>query len=382
VDPKDFFPTSAGRVVRQSTGYFAFVPTLPPLDLPLDREVVLALSHADAALGELSGLGRQLPNPHLLIDPLIRREAVLSSRIEGTRATLTDIFLSEAGQPEQGQAEAADVQEVLNYVGALRHGLGRLSELPLSLRLVNELHAKLMTGDRGNFATPGEFRRSQNWIGPAGSTPVTAPYVPPPVDELPRLLGAWENYLHVHDAVPDLVQCALMHEHFEAIHPYLDGNGRVGRLLITLFLVERGRLSQPLLYLSDFIERHRTDYYRLLMRVRTHGEWAEWIRFFLAGVEETARDSLRRVRALMDLRERLLREDHGKGTPALVAQLFVRPSITAIEAARVMGVSKPTATKVLLAMTRAGHLREITGRARSRAFVAQAILDGLERTPA
>lgn len=382
MDPKDFFPTSAGRVVRQSTGYFAFVPTLPPLDLPLDREVVLALSHADAALGELSGLGRQLPNPHLLIDPLIRREAVLSSRIEGTRATLTDIFLSEAGQPEQGQAEAADVQEVLNYVGALRHGLGRLSELPLSLRLVNELHAKLMTGDRGNFATPGEFRRSQNWIGPAGSTPVTAPYVPPPVDELPRLLGAWENYLHVHDAVPDLVQCALMHEHFEAIHPYLDGNGRVGRLLITLFLVERGRLSQPLLYLSDFIERHRTDYYRLLMRVRTHGEWAEWIRFFLAGVEETARDSLRRVRALMDLRERLLREDHGKGTPALVAQLFVRPSITAIEAARVMGVSKPTATKVLLAMTRAGHLREITGRARSRAFVAQAILDGLERTPA
>lgn len=382
MDPKEFFTTKAGSVVRQSTGYFAFVPTLPPLDLPLDRELVLALSRADAALGELSGLGRQLPNPHLLIDPLVRREAVLSSRIEGTRATLTDVFLSEAGQPEQGQADAADVQEVLNYVGALAHGLARLSELPLSLRLVNELHAKLMTGVHGNFATPGEFRRSQNWIGPAGSTPTTAPYVPPPVDELPRLLGAWENYLHVRDALPDLVQCALMHEHFEAIHPYLDGNGRVGRLLITLFLIERGRLSQPLLYLSDFIERHRADYYRLLMRVRTHGEWAEWIHFFLVGVEETARDSLRRVRALMDLRERLLREDHGKGTPALVAQLFVRPSITAIEAAEVMGVSKPTATKVLLAMTRAGHLREITGRARSRAFVAQAILDGLERTPA
>lgn len=204
------------------------------------------------------------------------------------------------------------MHEVLNYVAALEHGLARLSELPLSLRLVNEIHAKLMTGVRGDFATPGEIRRSQNWIGPPGSTPVTAPYVPPPADELPGLLSAWEKYLHVREALPDLVQCALMHEHFEALHPYLDGNGRVGRLLITLFLVARGRLSQPLLYLSDFIERHRADYYTLLQRVRTHGEWNAWIIYFLTGVSETSRDAISRIRRLTDLREQLLREVRAK----------------------------------------------------------------------
>lgn len=382
MDPKIFINADTGRVVRQPTGYDAFIPTLPPLDLPLGRDLVLALSRADAALGELSGLGRQLPNPHLLIEPLVRREAVLSSRIEGTRATLTDIFLSEAGLPEQSRADAADVREVLNYVAALEHGLARLRDLPLSLRLMNEMHAKLMTGVRGDFATPGEFRRSQNWIGPAGSTPVNAPYVPPPPDELPGLLSAWEKYLHVRDQIPDLVQCALMHEHFEAIHPYLDGNGRIGRLLITVFLVERGRLSQPLLYLSDYIERHRADYYRLLHGVRTHGAWSEWIHFFLTGVEETAQDALRRVRTLIDLREKLLAEDHGKGAPALIAQLFVRPSITVWEAAEVMDVSAPTAGKVIQSLIAAGHLREVTGRVRNRTFVAHPILDALDREKA
>lgn len=348
----------------------------------MGNELILALSRADAALGELSGLGRQLPNPHLLIDPLVRREAVLSSRIEGTHATLTDIFLNEAGQPDQGSASSADVQEVLNYVRALQHGLARLGTLPLSLRLMNEMHAKLMTGVRGQFATPGEFRRSQNWIGPAGSTPATAPYVPPPPDELPELLSAWEKFIHARDFLPDLVQCALMHEHFEAIHPYLDGNGRIGRLLITLFLVERERLSQPLLYLSDYIERHREDYYRLLLRTRTHGDYTAWVHFFLLGVEETSRDALRRVRKLIELRERLLQEDHGKGSAALISQLFVRPHISVAEAARVMDVSHPTAAKVLQSLVASGHLREITGRRRYRAYVAQAILDALDRSPA
>jgi Fic family protein len=382
MNPKEFIFPAAGRILRHSTGYHAFIPALPPLDLPLDRDLVLALSKADAALGELSGMGRQLPNPHLLIDPLIRREAVLSSRIEGTRASLSDIFLSEAGQPAQSAADAADVREVLNYVTALEHGLRRLSDLPLSLRLVNEIHAKLMTGVRGDFATPGEFRRSQNWIGPAGSSPATAPYVPPPVDELPGLLSAWEKYLHVREALPDLVQCALMHEHFEAIHPFLDGNGRVGRLLITLFLVERGRLSQPLLYLSDFIERNRSDYYALLHRVRTHGDWGAWIHYFLKGVEVTSQDAIRRIKRLTDLRERLLLEVRGKGAPELVSRLFIRPTIVVREAAEVMGVSEPTATKMLSLFVEKGHLREITGRAWGRTYVAQAILDAVERTPA
>lgn len=382
MDPNIFQSSAAGRVVHHSTGYHAFIPVLPPLDLPLGNDLILALSRADAALGELSGLGRQLPNPHLLIDPLVRREAVLSSRIEGTQASLADIFLNEAGQSDQATATPADVQEVLNYVSALEHGLARLETLPLSLRLVNEMHAKLMTGVRGQFATPGEFRRSQNWIGPVGSTPTTATYVPPPPDELPGLLGAWEKFLHTRDVVPDLVQCALIHEHFEAIHPYLDGNGRIGRLLITLFLVERDRLSQPLLYLSDYIERHREDYYRLLLQVRTQGDYTAWVRFFLVGVEETARDSVHRVRKLIALRERLLLEDHGKGSAALVSQLFARPLISVTEAAKVMDISHPTAAKVLQSLVAAGHLREITGRSRYRVYVAQAILDALDRSPA
>jgi Fic family protein len=382
MNPKDIVVPGSGRVQLHPKGYHYFIPVLPPLDYPLDRELALILSRADAALGELSGMGRQLPNPHLLIDPLIRREAVLSSRIEGTRASLSDIFLSEAGQQEQSAADAADIHEVLNYVAALEHGLARLATLPLSLRLVNEIHAKLMTGVRGEFATPGEIRRTQNWIGPPGSTPVNAPYVPPPADELPELLSAWEKYLHVRDVMPDLVHCALMHEHFEALHPYLDGNGRVGRLMITLFLVERGRLSQPLLYLSDYIERHRSDYYTLLQRVRTHGDWSAWIRYFLTGVEETSRDAIKRIRRLTDLRERMQLEIRGKGAPELVSRLFVRPTIAVSEAAEVMGVSKPTAVKMLSGLASKGHLREISGRAWGRTYIAQAILDAVERTPA
>jgi Fic family protein len=382
VDPKIFQAPSAGRVVAHATGYHAFIPALPPIDLALPSDLILALSRADAALGELSGLGRQLPNPHLLIDPLVRREAVLSSRIEGTQASLADVFLNEAGQADRAVAPPDDVQEVLNYVAALEHGIGRLEMLPLSTRLVNEMHAKLMTGVRGHFATPGEIRRSQNWIGPAGSTPTTATYVPPPPDELPALLSAWEKFIHAREVMPDLVQCALVHEHFEAIHPYLDGNGRIGRLLITLFLMERGRLSQPLLYLSDYIERHRDDYYRLLLRVRTHGDYQAWVRFFLVGVEETSRDAVRRVQKLIGLRERLLLGDYGKGSAALIMQLFQRPHTSVAQAAKVMEVSHPTAAKVLQALVAAGHLREITGRSSHRAYVAQAILDALERSPA
>lgn len=382
MDPKIFHSPTAGRLVHRPTGYLAFIPALPPTELPLGNDLILALSRADAALGELSGLGRQLPNPHLLIDPLVRREAVLSSRIEGTQASLTDIFLSEAGQADQAAATPDDVQEVLNYVAALEHGLAQLDSLPLSLRLMNEMHAKLMTGVRDRFAAPGEIRRSQNWIGPAGSNPTNAIYVPPPPDELPPLISGWEKFIHTRDVLPDLVHCALIHEHFEAIHPYLDGNGRIGRLLITLFLMERGRLSQPLLYLSDYIERHRQEYYRLLLRVRTDGDYAAWVRFFLVGVEETARDAARRVRKLIELRERLLLEDHGKGSAALIAQLFIRPHISVVDAAKVMDVSHPTAAKALQSLVTAGHLREITGRSRYRAYVAQAILDALERSPA
>jgi len=379
MNPDNFKNPQAGRVIRHPTGYHAFLPAPLPPTLNFEPDLVLMLSRADAALSELSGLGRVLPNPHLLIGPLVRREAVQSSRIEGTQASLAELLLDEAAPAAPAKTEKSDdLREVHNYVTALEHGLARLKELPLSLRLVRELHGKLMKGVRGEHATPGEFRRTQNWIGPAGSSLMNAPYVPPPVDEMNDLLSDWERYLHVRDQTPDLVQCAIMHEQFEAIHPFLDGNGRVGRLMITLFLIERGRLSQPLLYLSDFIERHRSDYYDLLQRVRTHGEWTPWLRYFLTGVEQTARDSAGRARRLLELREKMaLLTDR-----ALVDQLFVNPYLSIAQAADVMGVSQPTATKVLKGLEANGWLKETTGRNWGKIYLAHKVLAALEKPAA
>lgn len=315
-----------------------------------------------------------MPNPHLLIRPLLRREAVKSSRIEGTRTTLSELLLEEA---RQQRSEDSDMREVRNYVNALEHGIGLLPNLPLSLRFVREIHAQLMSGAQSAHVTPGEFRLSQNWIGPAGSTPTTATYVPPPVEEMTELLADWERYLHVRDQVPDLVQCAVMHEHFEAIHPFLDGNGRVGRLLVTLFLIERSRLSQPLLYLSDFIERHREDYYALLLAVRTRGEWAPWIRYFLAGVTETATAAAQSAQSLMSLREQMVRVTDVR----LVDRLFANPFITAPAAATAMDVSLPTARKALRALEAKGILVEQSKRKWGQYFVAKGILSIVERTP-
>ncbi|PYQ62836.1 MAG: cell filamentation protein Fic [Acidobacteria bacterium] len=376
MNASDFRDPRAGRVVQAPGGYAAFIPAPLPPELAYDSSLVLALSRADAALSELSGLGRQLPNPHLLIAPYVRREAVLSSRIEGTRASLSDLLLDEA-EPEH--FADGDVREVRNYVAALELGLGRLRELPLSLRLVRELHEWLMQGVRGDQATPGEFRRSQNWIGPAGSTPATAPYVPPPADALMGCLGNWETFLHDRDHFPDLVQCAVMHEQFEAIHPFLDGNGRVGRLLITLFLVERGRLSQPLLYLSDYIEAHRQEYYDRLQRVRTDGDWPGWLRFFLLGVEQTARSAVRQASRLMDLRE-IHRERLGKKPNALrlLDELFVNPYLTAARAAQILTSSRPTARQAIGLLQTEGLLQEVTGRSWRRIYLARPILEVIE----
>lgn len=376
MNPADFHAPSAGRIVQAPGGYAAFVPAPLPPDLVYEGTLVLALSRADAALSELSGLGRQLPNPHLLIAPYMRREAVLSSRIEGTRTSLSDLLRDEV---EVERTQDADTQEVRNYVTALEYGLERLGELPLSLRLVREMHERLMRGVRGDQATPGEFRTSQNWIGPAGSTPATAPYVPPPPAEMMEALANWETFLHQRETFPDLVQCALMHEQFEAIHPFLDGNGRVGRLLITLFLVERGRLTQPLLYLSDYIESHRQQYYDSLQRVRTEGDWSGWLHFFLVGVEETARAAVRQAGGLMDLRE-TYRQRLGRKPNALklLDELFVNPYITAARAARVLGVSGPTARHAIALLQEEGVLGEMTGRSWGRIYLARPILQAIE----
>jgi Fic family protein len=378
LNPADFQAPAAGRVIRAPGGYYAFLPAPLPPDLAYDPRLVLALSRADAALSELSGLGRQLPNAHLLIGPYVRREAVLSSRIEGTRASLNDLWLDEVSPGAEG-GDPEDVREVRNYVAALEHGLQRLRELPLSLRLVREIHERLMRGVRGDRATPGEFRRSQNWIGPPMSTPDTAPYVPPPPEEMMGALDQWERFLHRRDEIPDLVQCALMHEQFEAIHPFLDGNGRVGRLLITLFLVERGRLSQPLLYLSQFIEARRSQYYDRLQRVRTHGDWTGWLSYFLEGVTDTAGNAVRQASQLMDLREELRRRlrSHARALELLDA-LFVNPYMTAIRARDVLGVSTPTAQQVIKRLEREGLLEETTGRAWGRLYVCRLIVKAVE----
>src|SRR5437588_4859563 len=382
MNPKDFRSSSTGKVIKTPQGYAAFIPApLPPL-LVYDDDLVLALSRADAALSELSGLGRHLPNPHLLIAPSLGREAVLSSRIEGTKASLSDLLLDEMENAASVPREEDDVREVRNYVVALEYGIKRLRDLPLSLRLVRELHARLMKGVRGERATPGEFRRSQNWIGPPGSTPATALYVPPPPDHLMQCLADWELFLHERNRLPDLVQCALMHEQFEAIHPFLDGNGRVGRLLITLFLIERGRLSQPLLYLSAYIEAHRQDYYDLLQRVRTEGDWIGWLRFFITGVTETAGEAVRHAGRLMDLREKFQARLRDKPKAlALLDQLFINPYMTVARAERILKVSNPTARQAVTLLQKNGMLDELSRRAWVRLYLAKPILRAIENPP-
>jgi len=378
MNPKDFRAPSAGKVIRTPTGYTAYVPAKLPPALTYDHRLVLSLSRADSALSELSGLGRHLPNPHLLIAPYVRREAVLSSRIEGTKASLSDLLIDEMELPKQ-RTEVDDVQEVRNYIAAMEHGLEQLHKLPLSLRLVREIHARLMKGARGDHATPGEFRRSQNWIGPSGSTIETAPYVPPPPEYLDDLLGDWERFLHERNAFPDLIQCAIMHEQFEAIHPFLDGNGRLGRLLITLFLIERGRLPQPLLYLSAYIEAHRQDYYDLLQRVRTHGDWMGWFRFFIAGVTEIALEAVGQASRLMDLREKFRARLRDKPKAlALLDELFLNPYMSVARAERVLKVSNPTARQAVMLLQRKGMLEEMTGRAWGKLYLARPIMETIE----
>jgi len=378
VDPKDFRAPAAGKVIQTRARYAAFVPAPLPPALDYSRELVLRLSRGDAALSELSGLGRHLPNPHLLIAPYVRREAVLSSRIEGTRTTLSDLLLEEVGA-RTANGDPDDVREVRNYVTALEYGLERLESLPLSLRLVRELHEHLMRGVRGERATPGEFRRTQNWIGPPGSTAETAPYVPPPPQEMQEALWAWEKFLHERNQLPELIQCALIHEQFEAIHPFLDGNGRVGRLLIPLFLIERGRLSQPLLYLSAYIEAHRHDYYDCLQTVRTDGDWNGWLLFFLAGVIETAQQGVQQAGNLMNLREKFRARLRNKPRALLLLdQLFVNPYLTVARAVHLLKVSDPTARQAVQQLEKCGMLEEVTGRGWGRLYLARPIFNAIE----
>jgi Fic family protein len=344
-----------------------------------------ALSRADRALAELAGTARALPNPQVLVAPFVRREAVLSSQIEGTQASLSDLFFFESGPAfakSPGAAPPEDVREVSNYVTALDYGLARLETLPVSLRLLRELHERLMQGIGGASLTPGEFRTRQNWIGPPNSRLDDTVFVPPPVSAMERCLHDLETFVHASSDLPALVRIALVHYQFEAIHPFIDGNGRIGRLLISLLLCSESLLSQPLLSLSAFFEHHRNDYYRLLLEVSRKGAWSAWIEFFLAGVEEQSRDAIRRTKALLDLRQRYRAQFESARSSALLLKLvdglLEAPVLTIPQAAKRLRITHRAATLNVMKLVEAGVVAEVTGRGRNRVFVARGILGVLE----
>lgn len=365
-----------GTYVPLSGGVRAFVPAPLPPKLDWTPDVMSALADASLVIGRLSGQGAGLKNPHLLLRPFMRREAVLSSRIEGTQATLGELLADEAGVPVERAPD--DVKEVRNYVVALEKGVKRLGEIPLSLRLVRELHRTLMTGVRGDSADPGEFRRIQNWIG--GPTAAAARFVPPPPNALPACLDAWEKYLHNRD-LPPLIQAALIHYQFEAIHPFIDGNGRVGRLLIMLFLIEREVLPSPLLYLSAFFEASRRDYYDLLTGVSENDGWTAWVLYFLRGAAQQARDALDRVERINALREQWRRSLGAKQTKpvmALLDRITANPFVTVTGAAKDIDVAFTTAQRAIAWLERYKILKQTDDVQRGRVYVAQSLLDILD----
>lgn len=386
MNPERFHGSSSGSLIRVGQGeaaYWAFTPHPLPPNLSADWELTRALSAADRALSELAGLGRTMPNPHLLIGPFVRREAVLSSRIEGTRAEITDLYAYEAGQLPLPGMEASppesDVREVLNYVNALEYGLNRLQALPVSLRLMRELHERLMAGVRGEHATPGEFRRSQNWIGPPGCTLSEAAFVPPPPAQMHEALDALEKYLHQEDVYPPLLRLAMVHYQFEAIHPFVDGNGRIGRLLLSLLLVQWDLLPLPLFYLSAYFYRHRQAYYDLLLGVSERGAWRDWLLFFLRGVEEQAEDALMRARRLQDLQQdwhtRLAQARVSALALRLADALFTAPVLTIPQAQHLLKVTYPSAQRNVERLVQAGILRLISEASYGKTYAATEILD-------
>lgn len=349
----------------------AFVPpTLPP-DPPVDiLSLISALSSAERALGRLDGITMLLPRDELFLYMYVRKEAVLSSQIEGTQSTLSDLLLYEARA--QAGEPIDDIREVSNYVDAMMYGLERIKSLPLSLRLIREMHARLLRGGRGSSKNPGEFRRSQNWIG--GTRPGNALFVPPPVTELEQCLHSLESFMHEEDSrLPPIIKAGLLHVQFETIHPFLDGNGRIGRLLITLYLCVHGVLNKPLLYLSLFLKTHRSDYYRLLQEVREHGRWEAWLEFFLKGIAETANQAFDAASAIIELfkqdRARITADSERAGSALRIHEHFQQtPFLTAKQLVQRTGLTMPTVNAGLTELERLGILREVTGRKRGRVF--------------
>ena len=377
---EEFFPNAPGRFVETIGTTPAFVPDDLPPDVPPTWELAQQLAQATAAVSELSGVARNLSNPHLLIHPFLRREALLSSQIEGTQTSLSALFYFEAS--ESAESDDPDVEEVVNYVRALEQGFAMLPNRALSLALLRDLHYTLMQGVRGHSKTPGAFRTQQNWIGTVGTQLQAARYVPPPPLLMLDALDALENFIQTPSPLPVLIRIALVHYQFEAIHPFEDGNGRIGRLLITLMLCGEGLMPRPLLYLSAFFEKHRQQYIDLLLAVSQQGDWPAWLSFFLQGVTEQAQDGVRRVDRLLHLRKEY--EGRFTGSRAsllpirLLDELFANPVMTAHRAAARLQITPKSAQMNIEKLIAAAILQETTGRQRNRVYAAPEIIHILE----
>ncbi|KQV81849.1 Fic family protein [Rhizobium sp. Root1220] len=349
----------------------AFVPPPLPPEPAIDVLSLLErLSLAERALGRLDGITILLPQQELFLYMYVRKEAVLSSQIEGTQSTLSDLLRFET-EARKGQP-VDDIREVSNYVDAMMYGLERLETLPMSLRLIREMHARLLHSGRGGTKDPGKFRRSQNWIG--GTRPGNALFVPPPVTEMAACLDAFERFMHDDQSrLPALIKAGLLHVQFETIHPFLDGNGRIGRLLVTLYLCMNGVLRKPLLYLSLYLKSHRREYYRLLQEVRENGNWEAWLDFFLTGVADTANQAFEAATQIADLfkedRERITMESDRAGSALRIHEFFQQnPFHTANQIVQITGLSAPTVNAALADLERLGIVDEVTGRKRGRVF--------------
>jgi len=362
----------SGNFVTQPAGYKAFVPTpLPPKPpVKIDEDLQKLLWQAQIALERLDAMAYALPNIDLFIAMYVKKEALLSSQIEGTQASLEDIFEFEKGTKLEN---INDVIEVVNYIKALHYGMDRLESLPLSLKLIKELHAILLKHVRGAEKTPGEFKKTQNWIGAAGCTLQTARYVPPSPTDTLHAMGDLELYMHKKSNLPELINCALIHYQFETIHPFLDGNGRIGRLLITFYLYWKGILKKPLLYLSYYLKKNRQEYYDRLMLARDKGDYEQWINFFLTGVIQTCKDASENIKKILQLRETyqnmLLQKNIS--TPLavkLLDKLFYKPIIRIGDIQEEFKISHQSASNLTAQFQALGILEEITGKKRGRRF--------------
>ncbi len=369
----------SGGYVKQITGYKAFIPSSLPPDPPLkiDGEIQKLLSRADIALARLDGIGHVMPDINLFIAMYVKKEALLSSQIEGTQASLQDLFVYEDGD---AISNVNDVSDVVNYVKALNHGIERLDDLPMSIRLIREIHEILMEGVRGGERKPGEFKKTQNWIGPPGCILKDAIFIPPPPHETMEAMGKLEHYIHGSDVLPVLIDSALIHYQFETIHPFLDGNGRLGRLLITFYLYWKKVLNRPLLYISYYFKRNRQEYYDRLQMVRNTGDYEQWITFFLKGVTETADAAMETAKKILELQRRHRRFLWEKRISSPIAvglleNLFSKPYVSVRDVAEEFEISFQAASTIISQFEKAGILKETTGRKRDKRYLYQEYMD-------